>query len=296
MLQSNYIQMYWKGKTVIEKYQRINHSEMLWDYRITKGESCSNVGHFYTEHFPNLHRFRKGIKKICVANEVSDSMKELVNEIIPGVVWSRNIEECSESNSPAYSCFMVWECEPHHHHLLFGLQEMWEVYDSLIDHCKSKSVETKAKILLMNRLESRSVKNYHELEDRIKAAGYSFIHVNSREIKDMTQCEIFRLYASVQLVIMPYGADQIYPLLLQKKLLTFMHRQGSEGFWDTTRHVIGRFQDYKTLSVNPYEPDKQVAETHGYTMYSSIVYHDNDLLLSGENLNDTMVIIRRMLR
>jgi len=258
-----YLQDYPKAKYVLEKWQQLQ-SGGPWEYSITKGVTCGNVGHFYTEHFPNLYRYRDGIKKICTADKVIDSMKALVNEFIPGVVWSQDTKECSENNSPPYSCFMIWACEPIHQQLLFTAQEYWAIYDNLIKHCNATSVPGFADILLMNREGSRRVVNYDALETRINVAGWSTIRITTPQITKMTQCEIFKLYASVRLVIMPYGADQIYPLLLQKKILTFRNKITSEGFWDTIRHKIGRFSDYKTLEVHPSN-NITVDEKYGYS-------------------------------
>jgi len=82
----------------------------------------------------------------------------------------------------------------------------------------------------------------------------------------------------------------------RKKILSLVHKHVSEGFWDTTRHILGRFNAYKTLSVHPYVPDVPIDENANYGTYSYKVYFANQLLLNEEDLNDAMIIIKRMMK
>jgi len=267
---------------------------------------CPNVGHFYTEELPNILYYN--VTKIC--GDCSQSIKTLVTSLKPDVEFFPGSHNCDESNSPIYSCFMTWTCHmlnvnpPQHRnkreYLLLSMSEYWKAYNKIFSIC---DVENQAKwdididVMLFNREDNRVIKNYELLERALVRENFSYVHWD-KNIHHMSQCEIFQKYAGTRVTVVPYGADQLYPLLLKKPVFTIINRQTEEGFWETMRYqlAIKDFAAYKIVASDFHILPGEIPEFgSNFNEWSHKFYYHSNLVLTEENVEDIITFIKHTL-
>eukprot|EP01105_Mastigella_eilhardi_P005894 TRINITY_DN17579_c0_g1_i1.p1 TRINITY_DN17579_c0_g1~~TRINITY_DN17579_c0_g1_i1.p1 ORF type:complete len:391 (-),score=108.05 TRINITY_DN17579_c0_g1_i1:160-1332(-) len=254
---------------------------------------CGNSGHFFTEDLPNILLFN--VTKVCIWEKCFSSFTDLLALMGANLTFTR---DCNTDNiaefGMRYNAMVPWVSNPGRVYQLLDKEDLRGLYDRVLARCGvDPHAPTSYDVLVFQRTTRRRVVNIELLLDSLRRAGFTYLEMDSGTVANMSQCDIFRAYASARSFLGSYGCDLTYPMILERPIFAFLNKWTVEYFYEVMRSQLGYHNPFRVVQVQPANGEPE--GTPGAVSYANWRldnFYQVDLKLSDINVDETIRLLQ----